>query len=168
MAKNKLETIIEPVVEGLGYETVRVLLGSGNRPTLQVMIDISDGSRAVTVDDCALVSRALSKVLDEVDPIDGEYALEVSSPGIDRPLTKLAHFERFKGYEAKIETVEAVEGRKRIKGTLLGADAKEGIRLLMDGKEYKTTLSNISKAKLVLTDELLAQFEAGQNEDNKD
>jgi len=159
MAKSKLEKIVEPVAEDLGYEVVRVLLSGNVRQTLQVMIDVKDGSRSVTVDDCAKVSRKLSKVLDEENPIENEYTLEVSSPGIDRPLTKPHHFERFKSNEVRLETIEAVDGRKRIKGVLLGIDASNNVHINMDSKEYVVAFSNISKAKLVLTDELLQKYE---------
>lgn len=162
MTKTSLEKIIEPVVENLGYEPIRILLSGNVRQTLQVMIDVKDGSRNIDVEDCAKVSRALSKVLDEKDPIKNEYSLEVSSPGIDRPLTKLHHFERFKGNEAKVETIEPVENRKRFKGEILGVDLKNNIRISMDEKEYKIAFNNIAKAKLVLTDELLAEYEAEQ------
>lgn len=162
MSKISLENIIEPVIDGLGYETIRILLSGNVRQTLQVMIDVKDGSRDITVEDCATVSRALSKVLDEKDPIKNEYSLEVSSPGIDRPLTKPHHFKRFKGYEAKIETIEAVENRKRFKGEILDVDSKNNVRISMDEKEYKIAFNNIAKAKLVLTDELLAEYEAQQ------
>ena len=161
---NNLEKIIEPVVSSLGYETVRVLLSGQVRQTLQVMIDVEDASREITVEDCAKVSRALSKVLDEKDPIKNEYSLEVSSPGIDRPLTKPKHFERFKGYEAKIETVDSVENRKRFKGILVDVDTQNNVHINMDGKEYIVAFNNIAKAKLVLTDELLAKYEATQEE----
>jgi len=161
---NTLEEVIEPVVDSLGYETVRVMLSGNVRQTLQIMIDVKDESRNITVEDCARVSRALSKVLDEKNPIESEYTLEVSSPGIDRPLTKLRHFERFVGYEAKIETKEAVENRKRIKGVILKTDNAQNVHINMDGKEYVVAFANILKAKLVLTDELLEQYEQEQNE----
>ena len=165
MTQNTLENIIEPVVESLGYETVRVLLSGGVRQTLQVMIDMKDESRSITVEDCATVSRKLSKVLDETNPIDNEYALEVSSPGIDRPLTKPRHFERFVGNEAKIETKEAVDSRKRIKGVILKTDGAKNVHIKMDDKEYVVAFDNILKAKLVLTDELLAEYEQEHNDD---
>lgn len=161
---NALEKIIEPVVDGLGYETVRVMLSGNVRQTLQVMIDVKDANKNVTVEDCACVSRALSKVLDEENPIENEYTLEVSSPGIDRPLTKFEHFERFVGYEAKIETKEAVENRKRFKGVILKTDKAQNVHIDMDAKEYVVAFDNILKAKLVLTDALLEQYEQEQDE----
>ena len=130
-------------------------------PTLQVMIDRKDG-KEITVDDCAKVSRALSEVLDEKDPIENQYSLEVSSPGIDRPLTKPAHFERFSGYEAKIETSEEIEGRKRFKGKITALDKDNNIHFDMDGTEYVIPFDAISKAKIVITDELLKQYEEAQ------
>lgn len=167
MAKSKLENIVEPVVEALGYEVVRVLLSGNVRQTLQVMIDMADGSRPVTVDDCAKVSRKLSKVLDETNPIENEYTLEVSSPGIDRPLTKPHHFKRFEGSVVRLETIEAVDGRKRIKGVLLNKDASNNVHINMDGKEYVVAFDNILKAKLVLTDELLAKYENEQSDETE-
>lgn len=167
MERHILADIIEPVVDALGYETVRILTSGSVRQTLQVMIDVKDGSREITVDDCATVSRALSKVLDEKDPIENEYTLEVSSPGIDRPLTKLKHFERFKGFEAKVELLSAVENRKRIKGIILGTDDKDNVHIDMDGKEFIVSFDNIQKAKLTLTDELLNAYEEEQNENDE-
>ncbi len=159
MSQNDLTSIIEPILDSMGYETVRVLLTGNVRKTLQVMIDLKDGSREINVDDCAVVSRALSKILDEKDPISERYTLEVSSPGIDRPLTKPEHFARFQGNEVKLETKEAVDERKRIKGKLLAIDPQHNVHVLMDEKEYITPFDNILKAKIVLTDELLEQYQ---------
>ena len=164
MGTKTLEQIIEPVVDSLGYETIRILLSGNVRQTLQVMIDVKNASRDITVEDCAKVSRALSKILDEADPIQNEYSLEVSSPGIDRPLTKPQHFERFKGYEAKLETFDAVENRKRFKGELLSLDKQNNVHIDMNNQEYVIAFENIAKAKLVLTDELLAQYEIDDEE----
>lgn len=159
--KHALQDMLEPVVESLGYELVRVLTIGMKNPTLQVMIDRKDG-KEITVDDCAKVSRALSEVLDEKDPIENQYSLEVSSPGIDRPLTKPAHFERFAGYEAKIETSEEIEGRKRFKGKITALDKNNNVHFEMDGTEYVIPFDAISKAKIVITDELLKQYEEAQ------
>ncbi len=151
MQKHPLEDLIEPVVSGLGYELVRVMtIGQ----TLQIMIDRMDGSNII-VDDCAKVSRALSAVFDEKDPIEDKYTLEVSSPGLDRPLTKPSHFERFLDLEAKVETNVAVEERKRFKGKIVRAEASN-ITINMEGVEYVIPFENITKAKLVLNDELLS------------
>lgn len=155
--KHPVYDMLAPTIEKMGFEVVRIMTIGVSNPTLQIMIDCKDG-RNLVVDDCAAVSRAVSEILDEKDPIKGEYSLEVSSPGLDRPLTKIDHFRRFAGYEAKIETDEAVDGRKRFKGKLKGVDGNKIIGLIMeDGKEYKIPFDVIAKAKLVLTDELLAK-----------
>ena len=156
-----VENLLTPVVENLGFEIVRVKLIGVQNPTLQIMIERKDRKNLV-VEDCATVSRAVSAVLDEVDPIEGEYSLEVSSPGLDRPLTKLEHFERFAGYEARIETNVEIEKRKRFKGKILSVDAEQNIHFDMEGMEYAIPYTAIAKAKLILTDELLAEAEAAE------
>ncbi len=164
MNKHPLEDMLEPVVDGMGYELVRVLTIGAKNPTLQVMIDRKDG-KEVTVDDCAAVSRRLSDVLDEKDPIESQYSLEVSSPGIDRPLTKPEHFARFSGYEAKIETSTVIEGRKRFKGRISGIDDKSNIAFEMDGTEYVIPFDEVAKAKILITDELLQKYAEIQAEE---
>lgn len=163
MQKHYLQDMLEPVIDNLGYETVRILTIGQVNPTLQVMIDVKDGSRDVTVDDCAKVSRALSAVLDEKDPIKDKYSLEVSSPGFDRPLTKPEHFSRFVGYTAKVETLNEVDKRKRIKGEILSLDENNNVHMNMDGKEFVIAFDNIAKAKIVITDELLARYQEEQD-----
>ena len=158
MQKHYLQDLIEPVVVGQGYELVRVLTIGQANPTLQVMIDKLDGTD-VTVDDCAKVSRALSDMLDEKDPIENRYSLEVSSPGLDRPLTKLKHFEHYIDYEVKIETEEKVENRKRFKGKIISV-ADGNITLAAEDTEYTIPFTAISKAKLVVTDELWEEYQA--------
>ena len=165
MNKHPLNDLLEPVVEKLGYELVRVLTIGAKNPTLQVMIDRKDG-KDITVDDCAKVSRVLSDLLDEKDPIESQYALEVSSPGLDRPLTKPEHFKRFLGYETKIETSDEISGRKRFKGKTKSVDADNNIVLDMDGTEYSIPFDAVSKAKIVLTDELLAEYMAAHENDD--
>mgnify|MGYP004637957651 FL=1 len=160
-AMQKIEELLTPVIENLGFEVVRVTLIGVKNPTLQVMIERMDRKNLV-VEDCATVSRAISAVLDDTDPIDGEYSLEVSSPGLDRPLTKLENFERFVGYEARIETSVEVEKRKRFKGRILSVDAEQNIHFDMEGQEYVIPYASIAKAKLILTDELLAEAEASE------
>lgn len=150
-----LEGLLSPMIEQLGFEVVRIKTIGAKNPTLQVMIERKDRKNLV-VDDCAAVSRAISDLLDEADPIEGEYSLEVSSPGLDRPLTKLENFERFAGFETRIETRSEVEGRKRFKGRILSVDAERRIHFEMDGQEYVIPYDEIAKAKLILTDELLA------------
>ena len=116
----RMAAIVQPVLESMGFELVRLRLMSGKRTTLQVMAEKPDGT--MEVEDCAEVSRALSAVLDVEDPIESEYSLEVSSPGIDRPLTRLTDFDRWEGYEAKLETTELIDGRRRFKGILIGTE----------------------------------------------
>jgi ribosome maturation factor RimP len=139
----------------MGYALVRVaIVGGVARPTLQVMAERKDGA-AMSVDDCADISEAISAVLDVEDPIAGAYTLEVSSPGIDRPLVKKADYERFAGFEAKLETAQPVGGRKRFRGRLLGT-GEDTVRMRLDsGEELDLPLDGIAKAKLVLTDELI-------------
>lgn len=165
IAVNQTETIadlIEPTLEAMGYELVRVMSTGGRTPTLQVMAERLDRA-GMTVDDCADISRALSAILDVEDPIDGAYQLEVSSPGIDRPLTKPADFERFAGFEARIEADRLIGGQRKFKGRLLGLE-NEAVRLALPEGERTIPLSSIRKAKLVLTDDLIAAAEAeGRN-----
>ena len=158
MQRHHLADIIEPVVEALGFETIRILTIGDSNPVLQIMIDYPDGSKEITVDDCATVSRALSKELDEKDPIDNRYTLEVSSPGLDRPLTKPEHFQRYINYTVKLETVEPVEKRKRFKGIIKSVSSSGDIALSMDGITYNLSFDNISKAKIVITDELWNEY----------
>jgi ribosome maturation factor RimP len=158
MQRHHLADIIEPVVEALGFETVRILTIGDSNPTLQIMVDYPDGSKEITVDDCAAVSRALSKELDEKDPIDNRYTLEVSSPGLDRPLTKLAHFARYVNYTVKLETLEPIEKRKRFKGIIKNVSSAGLIDLEMDGTVYQLPFDNITKAKIVITDELWEEY----------
>lgn len=148
-------SLIEPTLEAMGYALVRVtLVGGASRPTLQVMAERTDGA-AMSVDDCADISEAVSAILDVEDPISGAYILEVSSPGIDRPLVKKADYERFAGFEAKLETAQPIGGRKRFRGRLLGTGG-ETVRVRLDsGEELDLPLGGIAKAKLVLTDELI-------------
>ena len=158
MQKHYLADIIEPVVAGLGFQTVRILTIGDSNPVLQIMIEHQDYKKELTVDDCALVSRAVSALLDEKDPIDGRYTLEISSPGLDRPLTQIEHFKRYINYLIKLETVEPVEKRKRFKGIITGVSPSDEIVLNMDETTYKIAFSNIAKAKLVITDELWEQY----------
>ena len=158
MQKHYLADLIEPIVEDLGYETVRITTIGETNPTLQVMIEQKDPEKELTVDDCATVSRAISAVLDEKDPIENKYTLEVSSPGLDRPLTKLEHFKRFVGDTAKVETSDLIEKRKRFKGVIKEVTPEEEI-IIEDGENtYKVPFSAITKAKIVLTDELWEKY----------
>ena len=147
---DRIAAMIEPALSAMGYEIVRVQLGGGRRsPTLQIMCDREDG-RALTLDDCAEISRLASAVLDVEDPIAGEYTLEVSSPGLDRPLTRPKDFDRFAGAEARLELNLPVDGRKRFKGVLRGLDDGAVILETGDG-ERRLALADIEKARLVPT-----------------
>ncbi|MBY6066366.1 ribosome maturation factor RimP [Leisingera aquaemixtae] len=155
----RLAEIVTPVIEDLGYELVRIRLMSGKATTLQIMADKPDGG--IEVDDCAEISNAVSAVLDVEDPIIDAYALEVSSPGIDRPLTRLKDFEMFEGYEAKLETAEMVGGRRRFKGELAGTEEDEVLINIDDQGETVTIglkFDWLSDAKLVLTDDLIKEM----------
>ncbi len=154
----QIEQMISPSIEALGYEVVRVSLAGSVRKVLQIMAEPKDG-RVMSVEDCARVSRAISAILDVEDPISGAYSLEVSSPGIDRPLTRPKDYDRYAGHEAKIETLEPIEGRKRFKGTLKGVTGA-AVKLDSEGAEIALPLNQIAKAKLVLTDALIAAHQA--------
>jgi len=155
-----LMELLDPVAEAAGYEIVRLRLMGGNTRRLQIMAERPDpdgGPGHMDVADCAKLSRAVSEVLDAADPISGEYLLEVSTPGIDRPLTRLKDFEAFEGYEARLELDRVAEGRKRFRGQLAGIeDENVGINLEEepDATVY-VPFAWITEAKLVLTDELL-------------
>ena len=154
--EREIERLVAPALEAMGYAVVRVKLIAGPRRTLQIMAEPEDG-RTMGVDDCAAVSRAISALLDVEDPISGVYDLEVSSPGIDRPLVRAADFERFAGHEARIETRRPLDGRRRFRGRLLGL-SEARVRLAMkDDGEAAIPLAEISAAKLVLTDRLIAE-----------
>src|SRR5690242_14302836 len=126
----------------------------GRRKTLQVMAERADGT--MNVEDCAQLSRALSAFLEREDPIEGEFELEVSSPGIDRPLTRLTDFARWAGHEAKLELFAPVDGRKRFRGKLLGLDGQD-VTIESQGQRYAIPFKGIAEAKLVLTDALIAE-----------
>jgi ribosome maturation factor RimP len=152
-------TIIEPSLEAMGYRLVRVAFLGARRATLQIMAERVDDA-PMTVDDCGEISRSVSALLDVADPIAGAYMLEVSSPGIDRPLTRPEDYERFAGFEARIELGQPLDGRKRFRGRILGR-ADGHVRLHDgDGGEVCLPLAEITKAKLVLTDDLLAAARA--------
>ncbi|WP_411956727.1 ribosome maturation factor RimP [Paracoccus homiensis] len=170
----RLAEIITPVIEDLGFELVRVRLQGGKTATLQIMADRPDGG--INVDDCGDISVAVSATLDVEDPIEEAYHLEVSSPGIDRPLTRLKDFETFEGYEVRLETSEQIDGRKRWKGVLAGVEGDEVLLNMDEGGEVQTIGLNfdwLSDAKLVLTDELIREMlrqkkEAGIEIENLD
>ena len=151
----RVAALIEPAVAAAGYELVRIRMFPGTK-TLQVMAERPDGT--MDVEDCASLSRRISLVLDAADPIGGEYNLEVSSPGIDRPLVKAADYARFKGHEARFELMEPVERRRRFKGDILaveGDQVRVSIKGGKPGEEVLVPLGAIQDAKLVLTDRLI-------------
>lgn len=154
----RIAAIVAPVIEDLGYELVRLRLMGGETATLQIMADKPEGG--IEVDDCARISTELSAILDVEDPISAEYVLEVSSPGIDRPLTRLKDFDIWSGYEAKIETSEPIDGQKRFKGQIAGSQDNE-VLIEIDRPGGPVTIGLtfdlLADAKLVLTDELVRE-----------
>ena len=151
-----LEELVTPVVDATGYELVRLRLPGSNTKTLQIMAERPDGT--MTAEDCATLSRALSPVLEEADPFSDKYVLEVSSPGIDRPLTRLKDYDRWEGFAAKIELKHAVENQKRFKGTLAGIE-DEDVCIDLEGEDDTALIpfSLIATGKLVLTDDLITE-----------
>jgi ribosome maturation factor RimP len=150
----EITELIEPTLRDMGFELVRVLVSGGQRPTLQIMVERDDHA-PTTLDHCAAVSHAVSALLDVADLLPGAYRLEVTSPGIDRPLVRPADYERFAGFEARLETELPIEGRRRFRGRLLGL-AGDQVRLALPEGELSIPFEAIKKAKLVLTEELLA------------
>ena len=153
--ENRIEQEIAPSLTDMGYELVRVSLMGGDIKTVQVMAERAD-RKEMTLEDCTKISRTVSALLDVMDPFSGRWTLEVSSPGIDRPLLKPADYERFLSQEAKVETHTDINGRKRFKGRLMRlTDDKTGIVILVDDQEFTLAFDDIHKAKLILTDDLL-------------
>ncbi|MBU2959378.1 ribosome maturation factor RimP [Citreicella sp. C3M06] len=155
----RLAEIITPVIEDMGFELVRLRLMSGKTSTLQIMAERPEGG--IEVDQCAEISTAVSAVLDVEDPLIDAYTLEVSSPGIDRPLTRLKDFETFEGYEVRLETQELVDGRKRWQGVLAGVEDDEVLlNITENGEEHTIGLQFdwLANAKLVLTDDLIREM----------
>ena len=156
----RVASIAEPVIEQLGYRLVRVKVSGADGCTVQIMVERPDGT--MVVEDCETVSRALSPVFDVADPIDKAYRLEVSSPGIDRPLVRKSDFDRYAGHLVKIETEIPIDGRKRFRGLLIGTEG-EAARIRQDdaeageAAEILLPIEEMSEAKLVLTDELVTE-----------
>lgn len=151
----RLAEIVGPVIEDMGFELVRLRFMGGKTHTLQIMAEKPEGG--IEVDDCAQISNAISAVLDVEDPIEDGYALEVGSPGIDRPLTRLKDFDTFEGYEAKVETSELIDGQKRFKGVLAGVEGEEVLINIEQGT-VGLQFDWLSDAKLVLTDDLIKEM----------
>jgi ribosome maturation factor RimP len=151
----RLAAIVAPTLESMGFELVRVAVLGRDRPTVQVMADRADGAQ-IAVHDCEAISHALGAVLDVEDPLAGAWSLEVSSAGIDRPLTRVKDWNRYTGHLARAETVAPIDGRRRFSGIVLGADEDAARLRLDDGSEIALPLPAIRRAKLVLTDALIA------------
>jgi ribosome maturation factor RimP len=149
----RLTALITPSLDAMGYELVRVQFQGKTHPTLQIMAERADRA-PMTVDDCAAISRSLSAFLDVEDPIQGGYVLEVSSPGIDRPLTRPKDFQAWAGFEAKLESLVSVDGRKRFRGRLVGLEG-DAVRITLESGDACVPLADLKSAKLVLTDELI-------------
>lgn len=154
--------ILRSTLEHMGFRLVRVKLSDGDPRTLQLMIEHLDGSN-ITVENCADVSYTASALLDVNEPVSGAYHLEVSSPGVDRPLTRPEDFERFAGYDIKLETAHPIDGRRRFKGTLSGIESGE-ITMKIDQDEWKIPLDAVQTAKLVITDALLKGHQKQQQQ----
>ena len=157
----RIAEIVTPVVEDMGYEIVRIRLMTGKESILQVMAQKPDGT--IEVDECGKISTAISAVMDVEDPILDAYTLEVSSPGIDRPLTRLKDFAQWEGFEAKIETDEMIDGRRRFKGQLAGVEGDEVLITITEGT-IGLKFEWLSDAKLVLTDELIRDVLRGRKD----
>ena len=157
----RIARMVEPVVVDLGYRLVRVKLSALNGMTLQIMAEKTDGT--MSVDDCEILSRDLSPLLDVEDPIDREYHLEVSSPGMERPLVRLSDFDRWSGHKVKVELAGPIDGRRRFKGTLAGREGA-AVKLALDmtskngrGEIVSLPIADIDEARLVLTDALIRE-----------
>jgi ribosome maturation factor RimP len=156
----RVAAIVAPVLTGLGYRLVRVRVSGAQGCTVQIMAERADGSMAI--EDCEAASRALSPVFDVEDPIDREYRLEISSPGIDRPLVRRSDFERYAGHEAKIEMTFAQDGRKRFRGIVTGVEGEAAKLRRKDAAEGEAAdvllpIADMAEARLVLTDELVRE-----------
>jgi ribosome maturation factor RimP len=156
----RVAAIVEPALEQLGFRLVRVRISGMDGCTVQIMAERPDGT--MTIDDCELASRALSPVLDVADPIERAYRLEISSPGIDRPLVRRSDFERFAGHVVKIEMAVAIDGRRRFRGTLIGVDGDKARVRRTDAAagedpDVLLTIEEMAEAKLVLTNDLVTE-----------
>ncbi len=151
----KLAELLSPILEDLGFEMVRVRLSNGNPSTLQIMADRLDGP--IGVDELAEINTSVGTILDVEDPIPENYTLEISSPGIDRPLTRIKDFDSFQGFEAKIETTELIDGRRRFRGVLAGVNNDEVLINLEEGT-IGLKFTWLSDARLVLSDDLIKKM----------
>lgn len=155
----RLAEIVAPVIEDMGFELVRLRLMGGKTNTLQIMAERPEGG--IEVDECGEISNAVSAILDVEDPLDDSYVLEVGSPGIDRPLTRLKDFETYEGYDSKIETTELIDGQKRFRGILAGVEGEEVLVNIDASGEVQTVglqFDWLADAKLILTDDLIKEM----------
>ena len=151
--ETRIGDILSPTLNLMGYDLVRVQISGSQQKTMQIMVERSDRV-GMTVDDCAKISREVSAILDVEDPLTGSYNLEVSSPGVDRPLVRPVDFERYAGFDAKIEMADAIDGRKKFRGQLLGME-QDLVKIRLDEETHELPVSDIRRAKLLLTEELL-------------
>jgi len=151
----RIADLVAPSLDSLGYELVRVAIMGRDRPTVQLMIDRTDGE-AIGIEDCEAVSHHIGAVIDVADPMRTAWTLEVSSPGIDRPLTRRKDWNRFSGHQARVELEVPEQGRRRVTGVVLGAEQEMARLRLDDGSEMAVRLDNVRRAKLLLTEALLA------------
>ena len=159
-----LEEKIAPTLVSMGFEVVRVAVtGEGGRRSLQVMADRANGS-LINIDDCTAISAALNDIFEAEDPLDGAYNLEVSSAGIDRPLTRPKDFNSYVGFEAKVQTRRPIDGRKKFRGLINGLSGSDAVELMVDGQQVALPLSEIDRAQLVLNDALIAATEKNQGQ----
>ncbi len=163
LAIEALERLVEPPLGGLGYDLVRVRINGGAARTLQIMAERKDRAE-MTVEDCAEISRAVSALLDVEDPIPGAFTLEVSSPGLDRPLVRLADYDRFSGREARVDTEQPIDGRKRFTGRLAGVRGRT-VLMMCDGaeREIEIPFERVARAQLLLSDEIIRAAMKGQH-----
>ena len=158
-----VEALVRPSLADMGFEIVRILLMSGGqRQKLQIMAERADGS--LSIDDCAEISRTVSALLEVEDPIAGAYDLEVSSPGIDRPLTRLKDFDRYSGFEARVELRLGQDGQRRFRGRLQGLDGSDILLRDGEGQDWRLPFADLARAKLILTDDLLESHAAAASE----
>ncbi|MCK5041255.1 MAG: ribosome maturation factor RimP [Sphingomonadales bacterium] len=151
---DQLNALLEPIITGMGFELIRISYGGADRPVLQIMAERPDGT--MSIEDCTRLSREISTIMDVEDPIASNFSLEVSSPGIDRPLTRLKDFDNYSGFEAKVVLKIAVDDRRRFRGTILGTSGENILLRTTDtDEEFSFVLDDIQSAKLVITDELL-------------
>jgi ribosome maturation factor RimP len=150
----RIAAMVEPSLVHMGYELVRVAVLGRDRPTVQIMVDRADGA-PLTIDDCEHLGHHFNAMMNVEDPIPGAWSLEISSPGIDRPLTRVKDWNRFAGHAARAEVVAPIDGRKRFYGIVLGADDTAARIRLDDGNEVALPLIDIRRAKLVLTEALI-------------